>query len=130
LGGVPQGGWARVRHLINALALVERLNPDEHVFYAVRANQRARKVMREKPVGEGTFARWWASCLASAGVAYRSPHTARHTFATRWRRRGLAIAEIQILLGHSSVRTTADLYVHTRVEDVAEHMALIEAQGR
>jgi hypothetical protein len=47
--------------------------------------------MREKPVGEATFARSWASCLASAGVAYRSPHTARHTFATRWRRRGLAI---------------------------------------
>jgi integrase len=44
-------------------------------------------------------------------------------------RRGLAIDEIQILLGHSSVRTTADLYVHTRVEDVAEHMALIEAEG-
>jgi integrase len=59
-----------------------------------------------------------------------APHTARHTFATRWRRRGLAIDEIQILLGHSSARTTADLYVHARVEDVAEHMALIEAQGR
>jgi integrase len=79
----------------------------------VRANQRSHKVIREKPIGEGTFARWWASCLASAGVPYRSPHTAWHTFATRWRRRGPAIDEIQILLGHSSVRTTADLRSYT-----------------
>ncbi len=124
---VPMTG--RLRYLLNELALQERLNPADHIFYAVRANQVTRKILRDRPIGEGTFARWWRDCLTRAGVRYRTPHTARHTFATRWRQLGLALDEIQILLGHSSIRTTADLYVHTKVADVAEHMALIEAES-
>lgn len=120
----------RLRVLLNDLVLLYGLSPNDHVFYSVHANQRARHVKRETPVGEGTFARWWARCLDDAGVSYRPPHTARHTFATRWRQRGLALDEIQILLGHSSIRTTSDLYVHTGVVDVAEHMAVIEARER
>jgi integrase len=90
------------------------------------ANATAFKRAREKPVGEGTFARWWRRCLDEAGVAYRNPHTARHTFATRWRRRGLGLDEIQLLLGHASIQTTSDLYVHTGIEDVASRMAELE----
>jgi integrase len=117
----------RLSHLLNELVLLERLDSNDHVFYSVRANEKVRKVMRERPVGEGTFARWWRSSLATAGVRYRTPHTARHTFATHWRQRGLAIDDLQILLGHASIRTTSDLYVHTKVADVAQRMQLIEA---
>lgn len=119
----------RLAHLLNELLLLERLDGSDHVFYAVKANQyEQRKILRSKPVGEGTFARWWRQCLSTAGVRYRTPHTARHTFATRWRLRGLAIDDLQILLGHSSLNTTASIYVHTRVADVAERMRLIEAR--
>ncbi len=119
---------ARISHLLNELLLLERLDGNDHVFYAVKANQTdVRKILRGKPVGEGTFARWWRSCLTTAGVRYRTPHTARHTFATRWRHRGLAIDDLQILLGHSSITTTASIYVHTRVADIAERMHAIEA---
>lgn len=121
---------ARLRTFLTDLALLERLGPNDHVFYATHANQHSRTITRAKPVGEGTFARWWADCLSRARVRYRSPHTARHTFATSWRRRGLAVDELQILLGHSSVQTTSDLYVHTGVLDVAEHMAIIEAREK
>jgi hypothetical protein len=41
------------------------------------------EALRDKPIGEGTFSRWWRRCLDDAGVPYRNPHTARHTFATR-----------------------------------------------
>jgi integrase/recombinase XerD len=118
---------SRLRVLLSDLAILEGLGERDHVFYSVRANDVVSRRQRTNPVGEGTFARWWRRCLEDAGVRYRTPHTARHTFATRWRLRGLAIDEIQILLGHSSIRTTSDLYVHTQVADVAEHMALIEA---
>jgi integrase len=125
---VPMTG--RLKYLLNELALTERLDPKDHIFYAVRANATTRSLLRDRPIGEGTFARWWRSCLDGAHVRYRTPHTARHTFATRWRRAGLALDEIQILLGHSSIKTTSDLYVHTKVADVAEHMAMIEAGSR
>lgn len=118
----------RLRNLVADLELTEGLRPTDHLFYAVRANEVSRKVMRDRPIGEGTFARWWRSCLDTAGVRYRKPHMARHTFATRWRRRGLSIDELQLLLGHASIATTADVYTHTSVGDVARHMALIEAQ--
>jgi integrase/recombinase XerD len=118
---------SRLSSLLSHLALFEALDEREHIFYSVRANDVVSRRQRAHPVGEGTFARWWRRCLDDAGVRYRTPHTARHTFATRWRLRGLAVDEIQILLGHSSIRTTSDLYVHTQVQDVAEHMALIEA---
>jgi len=120
---------ARLKYLLNELALQERINTQDHIFYGVRANQTVRRDLRDRPIGEGTFARWWRGCLTSAGVRYRTPHTARHTFATRWRRAGLALDEIQILLGHASIATTSAIYVHTNIADVAEHMAHIEADA-
>lgn len=118
---------ARLRAKLTDLAILEGLEPNDHIFYAIRANATHSRRWRKHPIGEGTFARWWRKCLDEAGVVYRSPHTARHTFATAWRPRGLQIDELQLLLGHASIRTTSDLYVHTAVHDVAEHMALIEA---
>lgn len=125
---VPMTG--RLSHLLNELILIDAVGRDDFVFYSVKANDRMRKLVRSGPVGEGTFARWWRRSLLTAGVRYRVPHTTRHTFATHWRRSGLALDEIQILLGHASIQTTSDLYVHTNVLDIAEHMRLIEAGER
>jgi integrase len=116
----------RLNSLLADLELFEDLRSSDHIFYAVRANEVSSRRTRHQPIGEGTFARWWRRCLDTAEVRYRNPHVARHTFATTWRKRGLAIDELQILLGHASVATTASVYVHTNVGDVARHMALIE----
>ncbi len=58
-------------------------------------------------------------------MKYRNPHTARHTYATRWRRRGLSADDLSIDLGHSSSKTTSDLYVQIDPEEVAERKAEI-----
>lgn len=119
---------AMLSHLLSELLLLERPGARDHIFYAVKGNQfGTQKILRTKPVGEATFARWWRSCLTTAGVRYRTPHTARHTFATRWRLKGLGIDDLQLLLGHASISTTASIYVHTRMADVAERMRVIEA---
>jgi integrase/recombinase XerD len=114
----------RLASKLSELFVLEGINSKDYLWYTRPGGY---GVNREKPVGEGTFARWWTRCIADAGVRYRRPHTARHTFATTWRRRGLAVDEIQILLGHASIATTSDLYIHSEVEDVARHMELIEA---
>jgi integrase len=116
--------WATVLvALISALA--GALSPVLRDVFQARRDRRQRGIelaVGIQSIGEGTFARWWARCLADANVRYRNPHVARHTFATTWRRRGLDLDEIQLLLGHESIRTTSDLYVHTRLEHVKRRM--------
>jgi integrase len=118
----------RLANLLLDLEILEGLNPQDHLFYGVHANsissRRIRQTMSGR-IGYGTFARWWKRCLDEAGVRYRNPHVARHTFATRWRQRGLGLDEIQLLLGHASIATTVDIYTHTRMEEVARHMQQI-----
>jgi integrase len=112
-----------VAQKVSELAIQDGLGPTDFLWYDnPGASRRPRRV---KPIQDTTFARWWAKCLKAAGVD--NPHAARHTFATRWRNRGLSADDLQILLGHASVQTTADLYVHTNIEDVARRMALIQA---
>lgn len=50
-----------------------------------------------------------------------TPHTLRHTFATRCIERGMNPKTIQIILGHSSINITMNLYCH-----VTEDMLLSE----
>lgn len=123
---IPQS--ARLAQLLADLEILEGLKADDYVWYGVRANgQGARRVLRQSPIGEGTFARWWRRCLDEAGVRYRNPHEARHTFAVRWRRRGLAVDDLQILMGHESARTTIDEYGGIDPSEIEVRMALIEA---
>lgn len=121
---------SRLQMLLADLEILEGVEPKDNIFYRVYANSVTSKRLRDKPIGEGTFSRWWHRCLLEAGVEYRYPHTARHTFATSWRRRGLDADDLAVLLGHESSRTTSELYVQIEVPDVARRMALIEARER
>src|SRR5215213_7085764 len=84
-------------------------------------------ISRVKPIGEGTFHRWWERCLDAAGVRYRNPHVTRHTFATRWLRRGGRLETLSMVMGHASIRTTFDLYGHLDTRDVLADMEKFDA---
>ena len=120
---------ARVSSAIATLATFEGLDANDHLWYSVRANEISRKTMRRTPVGEGTFARWWADCLERAGVRYRNPHVTRHTFATNWLRKGGRLETLSLILGHASIRTTFDLYGHLDTQDVLADLAIIEGRA-
>ncbi len=81
----------------------------------------SRRVRRTKPIANTTFDNWWKRTLVAAGVRHRNPHMTRHTFATKLRELGLAMEEIQQLLGHESIRTTSDTYVHSNLSSIADH---------
>lgn len=51
-----------------------------------------------------------------------TPHTLRHTYATRLLRKGTPTHKVKRLLGHESVKTTIDTYEHLSIEDTREHV--------
>jgi integrase/recombinase XerD len=63
-------------------------------------------------------------CAVRAGVGGASAHAWRHTCATHLMREGAAVAYVQRLLGHRSLKTTQ---IYTRVE-VGEVRAMVQAR--
>ena len=57
-----------------------------------------------------------------------SGHAFRHTFATRCIESGMRPKTLQILLGHASLKTTMDMYVHLDDKTKHEQMKLLNNQ--
>ena len=51
------------------------------------------------------------------------PHKLRHTYATTLMRAGMSLRDVQLLLGHASLATTA-IYTHVDEEDLAARLRL------
>ena len=58
-----------------------------------------------------------------------TPHTLRHTFATRCIERGMNPKTVQVILGHSSVNITMNLYCYVTEDTLISEMSKFEAEG-
>jgi integrase len=113
---------------VNELALLEGLEDGDYLWYGIKKVPQCQpRVLRDRPVGEGTWHRWWERCIQTAGVRYRNPHMARHTFATRYLRMGGSAELLKEALGHKSIQTTIDLYVHMDTRDLHDEFERIFA---
>lgn len=144
-----KGGRDRLVPIVPALAgamdrlITEQgLNPTDYLWYDKPGGGFATKLRHSKAIGDTSFGTWWYRCLDKASVPYvkrdtekgiesrGNPHAARHTFATRWRGRGLELDDLAQILGHASEATTANLYVHTSVKDTGVRMrSLLEVDA-
>jgi integrase len=69
---------------------------------------------RGTPIEKTNFIRrQWRPFLRAAGVEYRPFHTTRHTAATVADTHDVPLSEISRTLGHSSERSTTEIYKHT-----------------
>ena len=57
-----------------------------------------------------------------------TPHTLRHTFTTRCIERGMNPKTVQVILGHSSVNITMNLYCHVTEDTRISEMSKFEAE--
>jgi integrase/recombinase XerD len=64
-----------------------------------------------------------AACLQTPNPRYRhvSPHLLRHSFARNWKVAGGSLETLRRILGHSSLKTTLDLYGTESQADAEEN---------
>jgi len=81
-----------------------------------------------EPVKNSTYNTALYKVCENAGLEPFCMHALRHTFATRCIERGVQPKVLQKLLGHASVSTTMDRYVHVTEESLAKGMELFETE--
>lgn len=62
-----------------------------------------------------------------AGIKRFGMHALRHTYATRAIEAGMQPKVLQRLLGHASIKTTMDRYVHVSSDSLVNGVKLFEA---
>jgi len=89
-------------------------------------NQWSRREQPTKPMSNRMAHMWWYGCLADAGIVPKGTtkgekmHKARHTAGQRVLDKTHGnLKAVQKLLGHSSIQTTADVYVDWDDEQLA-----------
>lgn len=56
--------------------------------------------------------------LEKLGIERKTPHATRHTYASRARKAGVPPEILQKILGHADYSTTANIYVHTDIDEL------------
>ena len=64
-----------------------------------------------------------------AGIKRFCMHALRHTYATRAIERGMPPKVLKKLLGHASIKTTMDRYVHVTDDSLLSGVQLFEANA-
>ena len=116
----------RVTQRLAKWFLLDAMRADEYLWPTRPGGYYLR---RDRAMGDTSFTNWYRLRLEAAGVRYRKPHTTRHTFATRWLRRGGRLETLSQVMGHESIRTTFDLYAHLDTTDIVRDLHLVEAGG-
>lgn len=75
-----------------------------------------------------TLQRRFKSILKKADLPSVSYHSLRHAFATNCLQAGFDVKTLSEILGHASVETTLNRYVHTSMEQKIKCMALLESK--
>jgi integrase len=72
-----------------------------------------------------SYRSYYGRFLKRAGIAHSSFHKLRHTFATQLIECGADVKTVSELLGHASVNTTLNLYVHPQFEQKRKCIEMI-----
>ena len=80
----------------------------------------------DKTVEPRSMQRRFKTVLKKAGIRDLNFHVLRHTFSTKCIERGFDVKSLSMILGHSDVNTTMNVYVHPSFEKMQDMMALMD----
>ena len=109
------------------LDLTEGLRREDYLWHSKPGG--GNRVSRRFAIGDTTYSRWYEQRLEEANVRYLSPHTTRHTYHELLRLAGLSLEERQVMMGHASIRTTADIYGHLDFDAVADKLSTFKIES-
>lgn len=99
--------------------------PDKLLFYAKRFQKDGNSYIltgTEKCMEPRIIQRKYAALLKECEILPMKIHALRHQFSCRWVEHGFDTKSLSEILGHTSVRTTLDLYVHIQAETKRQYM--------
>ena len=99
--------------------------PDKLLFYAKRFRKDGSAYILSgtaRCMEPRVIQRRYAALLKTCGIPPIKIHALRHQFSCRWVEHGFDTKSLSEILGHTSVRTTLDLYVHIQTETKRQYM--------
>ena len=99
--------------------------PDKLLFYAKRFRKDGSAYILSgtaRCMEPRVIQRRYAALLKTCGIPPIKIHALRHQFSCRWVEHGFDTKSLSEILGHTSVRTTLDLYVHIQAETKRQYM--------
>lgn len=98
------------------------IRPEGRGYFAYFAEQATGPLLLSGYIGQHVLnnfrKRDYYSLLDKLEIPRKTPHATRHTYASRARRDGMAPEVLQKILGHANYTTTANIYVHTDIEEL------------
>ena len=110
-----KGGKQRMVPISNSVlellrAYYKKYRPEKYLFEGMKSGNSYSETSFEKIVKMAT---------RKAGIKKRvSPHTLRHSFASHMLEKGLNLKKLQLMMGHSTMQTTA-IYLHVTNTDTS-----------
>jgi site-specific recombinase XerD len=122
---VEQGKGKKDRYTVLSPALLKIL--DLYFWAAQPQDLLFTTRFKDRPITDSTVQRVCIQAQKEAGIDKRiSPHTLRHSFATHLLEAGTDLRVIQVLLGHSSPKTTA-IYTHVSTALIGKTRSPLDA---
>ena len=117
--GNSGSGWCRCQQpILDELGHLWRTHRNRRWLFPNRRG--------DAPVNKRVLSDTFAAAAQAAGISRRvTPHTLRHSYATRLIENGVNIRIVQILLGHSSIASTA-IYTHLTTPTQASLHSLLD----